>query len=105
MKKSYKVVHIKNVREPFSLNDQQIQHEYECFPSMLAMLFDNPSIVASCKSSVNSVELTIEGAVSEAELDLAAEKILLAVNNKEVEGRCGQPNFVLAKETLNKTSQ
>lgn len=72
---------------------------------MLATLFDNPSIEANCESSVNSIKLTLEGAVSEAELDLAAEKILLAVNNKKVEGRCGQPNFVLAKETLNKTSQ
>lgn len=97
MKKSYKVVHIKNARYPFSLNDQQIQHEYVYFSSMLATLFDNPSIEANCESSVNSVKLTLEGAVSEAELDLAAEQILLAVNTFKVENRLGQPNFVVAK--------
>ena len=105
MKKSYEVVHIKNARDPFSLNEEQIQHEYKCFPSMVAMLFNNPSIKANCESFVNSIKLTLDGAVSESELDLAAEKIILAVNNKKVEGRYGQPNFVFAKETLNKTSQ
>ena len=93
MKKSYKVVHIKNARDPFSLNEEQIQHEYKYFSSMLAMLFDNPSIEANCESIVNSIILTLDGAVSEDELDLAAEKILLAVNNKKVDGRYGQPNF------------
>lgn len=97
MKKTFKVIQIKNASDPFPLDDKQIQHEYSVFPSMVANLFINPRIKANGERSVNCAVLTLEGNVSDAELDLAAEQIRVTINTKKVEGRFGQPNFVFTK--------
>jgi hypothetical protein len=93
MNKLYKVVHSKSTRDSFPLSDGDIQREYTYFRQMVAHVI-NSSIKAECKKMINGVELLLEGDVTEQELDLAAEQILIEVNKLEVTNRVGHHNFV-----------
>lgn len=96
--KSYRIVHKNEPRDQHTLNDKQIQHEYDELPRMVGMLFKSSRIKENCEKIVGSVIITLEGDVTEAELDSAVKQILQAVNTEKVQGRSGQPNFVIAAE-------
>lgn len=96
MKKTFKVIHSENARDAFPLDNEQIRREYNLFPRMVSKLFANPNIKANGENLGNSVNLTLEGNVTEAEVISAAEQFLILLNAIKVEGRVGQTNFVFA---------